>query len=187
MWAQRPPCLPQNSTTLTSKHGRSHKSAGKGWCRTKLTSAVAFCRQNRLGRRAAWLTSSRPWTSVKWYSTTQPWQSANKTGAMDIVFSAGQPAEVPIRASQLLSAWQLTNSNKGITRQYTFSSFSKAWRFMSLVADECKAKKHHPSWHNLYNKVTIEWTTHKPEGLSISDIEMAEFCDRTANDIGLKA
>ena len=74
----------------------------------------------------------------------------------------------------------------GLTRRFTFPSFAAAWRFMSTVADECKAKRHHPSWHNLYNQVTIEWTTHKPLGLSIKDVEMAEFCDRTANEIGLK-
>jgi 4a-hydroxytetrahydrobiopterin dehydratase len=114
-------------------------------------------------------------------------QSANKTEPMDILFSAGQPAELPARASKLMSAWHLSTSKKSITRQYTFSSFSKAWNFMTLVAEECKAKRHHPSWSNLYNEVTIEWTTHKPEGLSIKDVEMAEFCDRTANEIGLKA
>ncbi|KAF2731361.1 transcriptional coactivator/pterin dehydratase, partial [Polyplosphaeria fusca] len=73
-----------------------------------------------------------------------------------------------------------------ITRVFLFPTFSAAWRFMSLVAEECKTKKHHPHWSNLYNKVAIEWTTHKPRGLSIKDIEMAEFCDRTAATIGLK-
>jgi 4a-hydroxytetrahydrobiopterin dehydratase len=58
---------------------------------------------------------------------------------------------------------------------------------MSVVAEECKAKRHHPSWHNLYNRVEIEWTTHNPEGLSIKDVEMAEFCDSAANTIGLKS
>lgn len=58
---------------------------------------------------------------------------------------------------------------------------------MSSVAEECKIQKHHPSWSNLYNVVTIEWTTHKPEGLSIKDVEMAEFCDRRAEEIGLKS
>lgn len=57
---------------------------------------------------------------------------------------------------------------------------------MSTVAGECKVKKHHPSWSNLYNKVTVEWTTHKPEGLSIKDVEMAEFCDQVASKIGVK-
>jgi 4a-hydroxytetrahydrobiopterin dehydratase len=131
--------------------------------------------------------------SIKNYSTSQALFSTDKTQAaptqmpVDIVYSAGQPTELPERASKVLSTWELTASCKGITRQYTFSSFSKAWTFMSVVADECKVKKHHPYWSNLYNKVTIEWTTHKPEGLSIKDVEMAEFCDRTANKIGLKA
>ncbi|KAH7400757.1 pterin 4 alpha carbinolamine dehydratase-domain-containing protein [Phaeosphaeria sp. MPI-PUGE-AT-0046c] len=104
----------------------------------------------------------------------------------DIVFSVDQASHVRPRALKLLSAWELSSSNKGITRHYTFSSFAKAWKFMSIVADECKVKKHHPAWSNLYNKVTVEWTTHNPEGLSSKDVEMAEFCDRSAHEIGLK-
>lgn len=57
---------------------------------------------------------------------------------------------------------------------------------MTVVAEECNVKNHHPEWSNIYNKVTIEWTTHRPEGLSIKDIEMAEFCDEAAAKIGLK-
>ncbi|CAO2647846.1 Nn.00g087680.m01.CDS01 [Neocucurbitaria sp. VM-36] len=106
--------------------------------------------------------------------------------AHEIIFSADQPTDLPDRVSKLFSTWHLSASKKGITRQFTFSSFAKAWKFMTLVAEECKAKNHHPSWSNLYNKVTIEWTTHRPEGLSIKDAEMAEFCDKTANEIGLK-
>ncbi|KAF9740096.1 hypothetical protein PMIN02_010876 [Paraphaeosphaeria minitans] len=102
-----------------------------------------------------------------------------------VVFSAKQPSDLPQRLTKL-SKWKLSPSNKGISRQFTFPGFASAWRFMSIVADECKAKRHHPSWHNLYSQVTIEWTTHKPEGLSIKDVEMAEFCDRTADEIGLK-
>lgn len=102
-----------------------------------------------------------------------------------VVFSVEQPFDLPQRLTKL-SDWKLSSSNRGISRQFTFPSFGSAWRFMSIVADECKAKRHHPSWHNLYSQVTIEWTTHKPEGLSIKDVEMAEFCDRTADQIGLK-
>ncbi|KAF2828540.1 transcriptional coactivator/pterin dehydratase [Ophiobolus disseminans] len=164
-----------------------HSQADQCWRRTRLTSAVAFHLRIRLGRRcAAWSTSYAPSKGVKCFSTSQAYRSADKTNAIDIAFSSGQPAELPHRASKLLHVWQLSNAKKGVTRQYTFTSFSKAWRFMTLVAEQCKVKKHHPSWHNLYNKVTIEWTTHTPEGLSIKDVEMAEFCDRTANEIGLK-
>jgi 4a-hydroxytetrahydrobiopterin dehydratase len=102
-----------------------------------------------------------------------------------VILSAGQPSDLPQRLTKL-SDWKLSPSNKGILRQFTFLGFAPAWRFMSIVADECKTKRHHPSWHNLYSQVTIEWTTHNPEGLSIKDVEMAEFCDRTADGIGLK-
>ncbi|KAH3943431.1 hypothetical protein HBH53_174530 [Parastagonospora nodorum] len=146
----------------------------------------------RLTRRATPTRPFAPSTSIKFYSTspgrtdTDKMQATLQRSHDHIIFSAGQPPELPERASRLLSAWELSASGKGITRAYTFTSFSKAWQFMSIVADECKAKKHHPSWSNLYNRVTIEWTTHRPEGLSIKDVEMAEFCDQEAAEIGLK-
>lgn len=102
-----------------------------------------------------------------------------------IVFAAKQPADLPSRVANL-SAWNITPTRDGIVRQFNFPTFSAAWRFMSLVAEECKAKRHHPSWHNLYNKVTVEWTTHRPKGLSIKDVEMAETCDQIAKEIGLQ-
>ena len=105
--------------------------------------------------------------------------------ASDIIFSDNQPAELPERLSKL-SAWTLTSSRMGIVRHFAFPTFAAAWRFMSRVADECKAQRHHPAWSNLYNEVTVEWTTHAPKGLSVKDVEMAEFCDRVADEIGLK-
>ncbi|KAF2872032.1 pterin 4 alpha carbinolamine dehydratase-domain-containing protein [Massariosphaeria phaeospora] len=102
-----------------------------------------------------------------------------------ITFAANQPPELHDRLSRL-SAWSITPSKMGITREFIFPSFHAAWHFMDIVAGECKTKQHHPSWHNLYNRVTIEWTTHKPLGLSIKDVEMAELCDRVADQVGLR-
>ncbi|EOA82696.1 uncharacterized protein SETTUDRAFT_95674 [Exserohilum turcica Et28A] len=119
-------------------------------------------------------------------STSTLTPSSATLPAHDIIFSVSQPADLPQRAAALLSQWHLSDSRKGLTRQFTFSSFTKAWRFMSLVADECKVKNHHPSWSNLYNRVTVEWTTHRPDGLSIKDVQMAEFCNQKASEIGLK-
>ncbi|OCK85801.1 transcriptional coactivator/pterin dehydratase [Lepidopterella palustris CBS 459.81] len=104
------------------------------------------------------------------------------------IFSANSPDELPSRASDLLrnSPWTLTTSRIGIARTYRFKTFKTAWNFMNLVAAECQKQRHHPSWHNLYNEVTIEWTTHRPRGLSVKDVAMAEFCDRTATDIGVE-
>ncbi|KAF2743092.1 transcriptional coactivator/pterin dehydratase [Sporormia fimetaria CBS 119925] len=110
---------------------------------------------------------------------------ANNTPEPQIHFSANSPPDLFDRAIKL-SSWTLSPSKDGLVRQFTFPTFSAAWRFMSIVADECKKKKHHPSWHNLYNQVTVEWTTHDPKGLSLLDVEMAEFCDSTAEFIGLR-
>lgn len=103
-----------------------------------------------------------------------------------VIFSDNQPADLPERLSKL-SAWTITDSRMGIARQFTFRTFSDAWRFMEKVAEQCKRKRHHPSWSNLYNEVSVEWTTHKPKGLSIKDVEMAEICNQIADEIGLKA
>lgn len=111
---------------------------------------------------------------------------ANNIRTSEISFSANQPEDLPNRVSPLLSTWELTPTKKGLKRQFLFKTFNNAWKFMDTVAQECKVQRHHPEWSNLYNKVTVEWTTHKPEGLSIKDVHMAEFCDKTANEIGLK-
>ncbi|CAI6340389.1 unnamed protein product [Periconia digitata] len=119
------------------------------------------------------------------FDPSSPRPSISAHNPSEIRFSAGQPEDLPTRLLEL-SAWELGPSKSAITRQFTFRTFNDAWRFMSVVADECKAKRHHPSWSNLYNQVSIEWTTHKPQGLSIKDVDMAAFCDRAADEIGLK-
>lgn len=106
----------------------------------------------------------------------------------NVQFSASQVPSLPSRLTTLLTntPWTLTPSHNGLFRTYTFPSFTSAWRFMNLVADECKKARHHPEWRNCYNEVTVEWTTHKPAGLSMKDVEMAEFCEETALGVGLK-
>jgi 4a-hydroxytetrahydrobiopterin dehydratase len=102
-------------------------------------------------------------------------------------FSENQPEDLSRRTDALLRNWQITPSGKGLKKEFLFKTFNNAWRFMDTVAQECKVQRHHPEWSNLYNRVTIEWTTHRPEGLSIKDVDMAEFCDRTASEVGLKS
>ena len=102
-------------------------------------------------------------------------------------FSEKQPEDLSRRTDALLGNWQITPSGKGLKKEFLFKTFNNAWRFMDTVAQECKVQRHHPEWSNLYNRVMIEWTTHRPEGLSTKDVDMAEFCDRTASEIGLKS
>ena len=55
---------------------------------------------------------------------------------------------------------------------------------METVAAECKKRKHHPEWTNIYNRTHVRWTTHRPEGLSGRDVEMAGFCDGVGREKG---
>lgn len=55
---------------------------------------------------------------------------------------------------------------------------------MSTIAEICREKCHHPEWANVYQKTFIRWTTHRPDGLSIKDIEMAAVCDEVGRSHG---
>jgi len=50
--------------------------------------------------------------------------------------------------------------NNRLTRTFEFSDFVEAFGFMSKVAIIAEKMDHHPNWSNVYNKVTIELTTH---------------------------
>ena len=54
--------------------------------------------------------------------------------------------------------WQ-ENDNQ-LTRTFEFNDFSEAFAFMCRVAIESEKSNHHPNWHNVYNKVTINLSTH---------------------------
>ncbi|HEY0110139.1 MAG TPA: 4a-hydroxytetrahydrobiopterin dehydratase [Fibrella sp.] len=54
--------------------------------------------------------------------------------------------------------WQETDNK--LVRQFTFADFTEAFAFMTRVALVAEKMDHHPFWTNVYNKVTIELTTH---------------------------
>ena len=47
-----------------------------------------------------------------------------------------------------------------LRRELKFADFSEAWGFMNRVALLAERTQHHPNWSNVWNKVTIELTTH---------------------------
>jgi 4a-hydroxytetrahydrobiopterin dehydratase len=47
-----------------------------------------------------------------------------------------------------------------LRREFTFANFSEAWAFMSRVALLAEKTDHHPNWSNVWNRVTIELTSH---------------------------
>jgi len=64
-----------------------------------------------------------------------------------------------------------------LRRDFQFRDFVDAFGFMSQVALLAEARNHHPNWSNVYNRVTIELTTHDLGGLSTLDTELAIAID----------
>ena len=74
-----------------------------------------------------------------------------------------------------LTHWELSGDR--LRRQWQFKDFSEAFAFMTRVAMLAETKQHHPNWSNVYNRVTIELTTHDLGGLSHLDAELARSID----------
>ena len=74
-----------------------------------------------------------------------------------------------------LPFWTLTADR--LRRDLEFRDFVEAFGFMSQVALLSEARNHHPNWSNVYNRVTIELTTHDLGGLSNLDRELAIAID----------
>lgn len=77
-----------------------------------------------------------------------------------------------------LSAWSLKDGK--LHRQLQFPSFVEAFGFMSSVALVAESMGHHPEWFNVYNRVTIDLTTHDAGGITSKDVELARKIDALA-------
>jgi len=53
-----------------------------------------------------------------------------------------------------------TEADNKLERIFEFKDFVEAFGFMSQVAIIAEKMDHHPNWSNVYNRVTIQLTTH---------------------------
>ena len=80
------------------------------------------------------------------------------------------PAEIET-ALQKLSGWSVAAGK--LHREYKFADFVHAFGFMAAAAVTVEAMGHHPEWFNVYNRVTIDLTTHDAGGITAKDTELA--------------
>jgi len=72
--------------------------------------------------------------------------------------------------------WQ-EKDNK-LSRTIEFKDFVEAFGFMAKVAIIAEKMDHHPNWSNVYNRVTIELTTHDAGNIvTDNDRQLAEAID----------
>jgi 4a-hydroxytetrahydrobiopterin dehydratase len=80
---------------------------------------------------------------------------------------------------QTLPDWQYDPQRGGMLRRdFAFDDFVQAFGFMAQVALLAEKHDHHPEWSNVYNRVSITWTTHDVQGLSTRDLSLAQATDR---------
>ena len=53
-----------------------------------------------------------------------------------------------------------TEKDNKLKADFQFDNFVEAFAFMTKVAIISEKMNHHPNWSNVYNKVSIELTTH---------------------------
>ncbi len=84
----------------------------------------------------------------------------------------------PDLAALIKDGW--IENNKKLRKGFTFANFRDAFAFMTRCALEIEKKDHHPEWFNVYDKLTVAWTTHDAGGITAKDTEMAAFMDKIA-------
>jgi 4a-hydroxytetrahydrobiopterin dehydratase len=72
--------------------------------------------------------------------------------------------------------------NNKLSKSFVFSNFIEAFGFMTSVALVAEKVNHHPEWHNVYNKVHIDLSTHD-SGDVVTDIDrqLAAEIDKIAD------
>jgi len=70
--------------------------------------------------------------------------------------------------------------NGKLHRELRFADFSAAFGFMTRVALAAEKADHHPEWSNVWNRVTIDLTTHDAGGITANDVALAQHINKLA-------
>ena len=51
---------------------------------------------------------------------------------------------------------------------------------MATAAPTIEKREHHPEWFNVYNRVTVDLTTHEAKGITQKDVDLAKLLEGIA-------
>ena len=77
------------------------------------------------------------------------------------------------------TGWEVVDGK--LHRELRFDDFVAAFGFMASVAIVAEKLDHHPEWANVYNRVTVDLTTHDAGGITDLDFELAARIDALAD------
>ena len=72
-----------------------------------------------------------------------------------------------------LTGWSVKNDK--LHKEFQFDNFNQAFGFMTRAAMEIEKMNHHPEWFNVYNRITVELTTHDAGGITNNDVNLARI------------
>ena len=72
-----------------------------------------------------------------------------------------------------LRGWSVVNEK--LHKEFQFDNFNQAFGFMTRAAMEIEKMNHHPEWFNVYNRITVELTTHDAGGITKNDVNLAKI------------
>ena len=80
-----------------------------------------------------------------------------------------------------LPGWTIENGK--LHRVYQFRDFVYAFGFMAIAAMEIEKLNHHPEWSNVWNRVTVDLTTHDAGGVTGKDVDLARTLEGIATKL----
>lgn len=79
-----------------------------------------------------------------------------------------------------VDGWTIENGK--LHKEFQFDNFVSAFGFMTQLALVAESLNHHPEWFNVYNRVTIDLTTHDAGGISDLDFQWAKQADTISGE-----
>jgi 4a-hydroxytetrahydrobiopterin dehydratase len=80
-----------------------------------------------------------------------------------------------------LPGWQVVHGK--LHREYKFPDFTHAFGFMTMAAIGIEKMNHHPEWFNVYNRVSVDLTTHDSGGITKNDLDLASLLESIATKL----
>jgi len=84
-------------------------------------------------------------------------------------------------ALQKLTGWMVKSEK--LHREYRFADFPHAFGFMATAAPLIEKMNHHPEWSNVYDRVTVDLTSHDTGGITERDIRLAGTLEAIASKL----
>ncbi len=99
----------------------------------------------------------------------------------------GAMTRIPLSENELQTALQLlpgwTIQDAKLHREYRFPDFAHAFGFMATASIFIEKMNHHPDWSNVYNRVTVDLSTHDVNGITQNDVELARRLEAIAGKL----